>query len=517
MAKIAVCYFSYFKDLDFLNMSLEILERTINKHKDEHEIKVYVLDDGNCEKHLKKKELYGNPTFITTHFNRKGNLNGYDCIKGMFQEYKNIQKNFDYDYIIKLDSDCTINSFDYIKATENYLKSKNIPLEMLAQFGTYFAVMCIHGCCQTFGRSGIECIHNLIQHMERGSTEQSRIMKKRVELGYNEDKVVSVLLEMSHLVKVNVNELPNIRGNLNAFQCEIDTNFEEYTSVDFKPYTFTFLGAEKFSREDGINCMRKYLNNLKGIFDNKTVIPKLVAGSRFGNWLFTIAATYAHCLRNGYTMKYKKGNPLLDFVLNNKFVEPTKDDAFTRPHYKEPTYHYTEIPSNQVGYIHGFFQSSKYFSDYKNEIINLFKRLKSEKVNNGVAAIHVRMGDYLQLSQRYKSPTKNYIEKAIRELSPEIKRLIVFSDEPKKAVELVKNCKGSERFVISSSWDMGKKNEIEDMFFMTACEELIMSCSSFSWWAAYLGEHKKVIVDKKWYNDNELIDTDIYEDSWIKI
>jgi hypothetical protein len=64
---------------------------------------------------------------------------------------------------------------------------------------------------------------------------------------------------------------------------------------------------------------------------------------------------------------------------------------------------------------------------------------------------------------------------------------------------------------------MRETDEIYDIYFMTSCEELIISCSSFSWWAAYLGENKKVIVDKKWYNDNELIEEDIYEKSWIRI
>ena len=123
------------------------------------------------------------------------------------------------------------------------------------------------------------------------------------------------------------------------------------------------------------------------------------------------------------------------------------------------------------------------------------------------------MGDYLKLSQRYKSPKKDFIEKALAQLSHHIKRLLVFSDEIDKAVELVKSCKGSERFMIIPM----RGSEIEDIREMTACEELIISCSSFSWWAAYLGENKKVIVDKKWYNDNGLIDKDIYEDNWIRI
>ena len=211
-------------------------------------------------------------------------------------------------------------------------------------------------------------------------------------------------------------------------------------------------------------------------------------------------------------LPYKKELP---FSIRKNFSIDMPNDV--KGIYNEPTYHYTPIPPSKFGYFQGFFQSSKYFDDYKNEIRELFQEYISDVKYEGVAGIHVRMGDYLKLSERYKSPNKDFIEKAIAQLSPHIKRLIIFSDEPTKAKELVKTCKGSERFTISCSNDMGEVDEIHDIYFMTACEELIMSCSSFSWWSAYLGENKKVIVDKKWYNDDGLIDKDIYEDNWIKI
>ena len=114
MSKIAVCYFSYWKDVDFLNNSLKVLEKTIENFKDKHDVRIYVFDDGRCEKQLKKKELHGNPTVIKTTFDRKGNLNGYECIDGMFKEYKKIHEKFEFDYLIKLDSDCVLNSLEYI-------------------------------------------------------------------------------------------------------------------------------------------------------------------------------------------------------------------------------------------------------------------------------------------------------------------------------------------------------------------------------------------------------------------
>lgn len=249
-----------------------------------------------------------------------------------------------------------------------------------------------------------------------------------------------------------------------------------------------------------------------GVHANDYVCPKFIGGTRLGNWLFLIATCYAHARRNGYDMKmpYKKELP---FSIRKHFSIDIPNDV--KGFYNETTYHYTSIPSNVHGYFQGFFQSSKYFNDYKDEIKSIFSEFVSEKKLEGVAGIHVRLGDYLKYNWRYKSPNKDFIEKALAQLSPHIKRLVVFSDEPNKAIELIRKCNGSEKYgIINGS---AESNEIDDIREMTACEELIMSCSSFSWWAAYLGEHKKVIVDKKWYNDNGLIDKDIYEDTWIKI
>jgi hypothetical protein len=98
----------------------------------------------------------------------------------MFKEYAKLSKSFDFDYLIKLDSDCVLNSFDYIYATEEHLKRNNIPLEHLAQFGTYFASICICGCCQTFTKLGAMTVYNLFACMNRGANNNEKIMKKRV-------------------------------------------------------------------------------------------------------------------------------------------------------------------------------------------------------------------------------------------------------------------------------------------------------------------------------------------------
>lgn len=253
--KIAVCYFSYWKDIEFLNSSLKVLEATIARHP-EFEVKVYVFDDARCEKRLKKKEIHGSPTLISTTFDRRGNLNGFECIDGMFKEYKKIMEKFDFDYLIKLDSDCLINSFDYIHATEQYLKKGNVPLEQLGQFGTYFAQLCCCGCWQNFTKLGVNTINNLFTFMNRGSNPQEVVMKKRVERGYNEDKVVSVLMEMAPVIRVNVDSIPNIKGCLNAFNGD-DVDYSEYSAVAFKPNVFA--NTSTWDREKSLLEMKRFV------------------------------------------------------------------------------------------------------------------------------------------------------------------------------------------------------------------------------------------------------------------
>lgn len=52
---------------------------------------------------------------------------------------------------------------------------------------------------------------------------------------------------------------------------------------------------------------------------------------------------------------------------------------------------------------------------------------------------------------------------------------------------------------------------------MTAMQELIISCSSFSWWGAWLGETQKVILPGKWFTGQIYDYQDVYEPHWIKL
>lgn len=246
------------------------------------------------------------------------------------------------------------------------------------------------------------------------------------------------------------------------------------------------------------------------ILSGSVVAPFFPPYSRLGNNLFTFAAAYAHALRNGYDFRCPN-IPQLQKVIGNKFSPDCSDIKII---YKEPSPAYSKIPGEIAGFLYGYFQSAKYFADYSDEVKSAFSVLLPNHLEKNVAAIHVRLGDYVRLNSIWKVPSVEFIDKALQNLSDNIKTIWIFSDEPNNALELVSQCKTSAEF----SLELKKGTEIEDIRAMASAEEFIMSCSSFSWWAAYLGNHKKVIVDKKWYTEkSNLPEDDIYEPHWIKI
>lgn len=261
MKKIAICYFTYAEDINFINLSLKHLYSLI-KSQNDYEVKIYVFDDARYKKQIKKKELSVPCTLISTKFNRNGNLNGFECVNGMFNEYVKIREKFDYDYLIKMDSDCVLNTFDYITMSEIRLSKQNM-LNNLAQMGSYFAKLCCYGCCQTFTKLGIDSIYNLCLHMSHGSSKEAVIMKKRVELGWNEDKVVSLLMEMCPVLRIDINSFEGTKGHLNAFDIQSE-DFSSYTSVAFKPNLF---GSISWSKEESYEKMKQYVENYS--FENK--------------------------------------------------------------------------------------------------------------------------------------------------------------------------------------------------------------------------------------------------------
>jgi hypothetical protein len=188
--------------------------------------------------------------------------------------------------------------------------------------------------------------------------------------------------------------------------------------------------------------------------------------------------------------------------------------------YIEDDFNYNKIPFvNDKMYLRGYFQSDKYFINHKKEIFDLFsidnltknqiENEYGELLKNGAISIHVRRGDYLKLQHLFNVLPYEYYEKIINYFGKN-KTYLIFSDDMKWCKE---NFKGDNFHFIDSN------NPVIDLYTQTLCEHNIISCSTFSWWGAYLNQNidKKVFIPYPWFNKGYRGDTtDIYPENWIK-
>jgi hypothetical protein len=173
--------------------------------------------------------------------------------------------------------------------------------------------------------------------------------------------------------------------------------------------------------------------------------------------------------------------------------------------YTEPKHGYNDelysINENNFS-IDGYFQSWKYFDEYKTVIKKEFT-FKDDSIKNvkgrldGIKnkiSIHIRLGDALAHPNIFKL-NPEYITNILSDFNDDEYNYIIFCDN----FEYVKDW-----FPETTSIHFMQYNEIESLYLMTQCNHFILSPSTFSWWGAYLGEteHSKVYTPDWWFGDN---------------
>ena len=243
-----------------------------------------------------------------------------------------------------------------------------------------------------------------------------------------------------------------------------------------------------------------------------------------GNQLFQIATAWAHAHRNNYrlriSLKTQGGRPTYWTSFLHKCKDyvgrPSGSGSVSATAWKEPRFSYTPIPA-EARYLAGYFQSSRYFSEYRKELLELFD--PSEEVKSYVTAkygelikekekitvLHIRRGDYVRLPNYHGILTSEYYARQVADASGPV---LVFSDDIAWCRELA---------FLKNAIFIDEEDEAASLYLMSRFERFILSNSSFSWWAAWLADAKSVIVPDRWFGaDGPLDDQDVYELNWIK-
>lgn len=159
--------------------------------------------------------------------------------------------------------------------------------------------------------------------------------------------------------------------------------------------------------------------------------------------------------------------------------------------------------------LDGFFQHSKYFAFYLEDILNrIGLSLPPDQTSSleGKAALHVRRTDYLKPKNKSLGVLgEEYFERAIRELanlgfSP--KDIVVFTDSVREA-RLIP----AVHELPQSAFIAPRRGTqpVDVLRSMASADALVTSNSSFSWWAGFATalRSRPVFFPEPWYRNGE--------------
>ena len=267
-----------------------------------------------------------------------------------------------------------------------------------------------------------------------------------------------------------------------------------------------------------------------------------------GNQLFQIATAYAYAKR--YSMKLVLPRiwdhtpdrpPVWEEYLDPSTWTFLSPEAFNSSHWltiSEKGFAYTPLPppsgsANGHYKLFGYFQSSLYFNEFAGDLRILFKpsqTLLMHSITSLVTAgmigqhswigAHVRRGDYLKAADYHLTCTAEYYRGARKFIDDRLgpfhpkQPVCWFSEDPEWVKEnlfregdLIINGKGSVDFTS-----------------LTYFKHLILSNSSFSWWAAWLNSYfydpaeRVICCPDKWFGSSGPQDNyTVREDGWFVI
>lgn len=279
-------------------------------------------------------------------------------------------------------------------------------------------------------------------------------------------------------------------------------------------------GAEQESTLEGKmeNLSMNFKNSVKGtnMHIAPYISPSFLPGMKLGDLLFTIAAVVAHSRRINVDCRipwaYSEETRELHAALGMNALPSTLCGANEALAYEEESFLYTPIPETVTsGGLCGYFQSGNYFVGIEPIIRHLFTPLTAVDKTPGTVGIHITIGNDPFKYSKYRLSTALFLQKAAASLSKDIREVVVFSDKPNKAIAMLVEMPEFSKYSFRADTHKG----CEQLHHMTAMQELVISNSALSWWAAWLGKPRKVIAPRCWFM-HKAEQPPVFEDSpWI--
>lgn len=254
-----------------------------------------------------------------------------------------------------------------------------------------------------------------------------------------------------------------------------------------------------------------------------------------GNQLFQIAHGYAQSLKNStdfvlptnsyihtHAQGRASGNSVNNYMQNIlrdfRFVDHVADVHQA----SEPSWEFNSVvfENNRNTAFNGYFQSSKNFYGYDNDIKSRFRpsndyemraRTQYPQLNQlNTLAVHVRRGDCLYNLSTHPVLSKQYIQRVVERFYTNYSHVFIFSDD----TEWVRN-----NLNLANSTVVVQQFDYEDLWLMSLCQNHIISNSTFSWWGSYLSNQSGLTcAPSVWFGPHGPQNyRDIYQANWIVV
>ena len=298
----------------------------------------------------------------------------------------------------------------------------------------------------------------------------------------------------------------------------------------------------------------------------KKLVVRISEG--LGNQFFMYANAYSLSKKLGYELfidnhsaykKVKIRSFLLDqFKIESKFISPSespnnlfnyliykinkktdtlrskKKFIIERKYLKKSTKYedYSNLSFDDTIFVEGYFESEKYFKEYKNDIKRQFqiKHINLDDLflspnqikNENSVSIAIRQHRFsekqkdkisIEKSNLFLKNTIRYIYKAIEVIKSKIEhpKFYIFSND---TTDLQNFFPSHKNFIIINHLT---NKPLNDFYLSTLCKHYIVGPSTFHWWSAYLNENQKKICICPTEDLKFSSNIDIFPEEWIKL
>ncbi len=190
-------------------------------------------------------------------------------------------------------------------------------------------------------------------------------------------------------------------------------------------------------------------------------------------------------------------------------------------------------------YVEGYFESEKYFLNYKNSLLNEFKFKNPDIYQNNLYFNNISKSNSVALCIRQN----RYIEGLNNNNEINRKKSWDFTLEQveyiNKSVQIIKSKISNAKFFLWSNdfqnlesnffnfdYQNINLNEINDnvdkrilgLYLLTNCKHFVVTSSSFNWWGAWLSANEnKIIVRPSHFKNFTFNNKDLWPDKWLSV